>query len=59
MKNHYYNHSGLELLETKEEEPECGKDFCDSCGDCLHCYWEDPCYENDQKDHFWVTYEKL
>lgn len=23
-------------------KPECG-DFCEVCGDCLHCYWEDPC----------------
>lgn len=22
-------------------EPECGRDFCDKCGDCLYCYSED------------------
>lgn len=25
-------------------EPQCGEDFCDRCGDCLHCYGGDPCY---------------
>lgn len=30
----------------KEEEvgePVCGKDFCDTCGDCLHCYYGERC----------------
>jgi len=21
--------------------PDCGEDFCDTCGDCLHCYPHD------------------
>lgn len=24
-------------------DPLCGEAFCDTCGDCLHCYAED-CY---------------
>jgi len=23
--------------------PICGENFCDDCGDCLHCYGEDTC----------------
>lgn len=32
--------------------PVCGEDFCDRCGDCLHCYEGDPCYP-DGGDHSW------
>ena len=41
--------------------PECGEDFCDGCGDCLHCQqWEcrdgNGCrwvvYLNDEKNPF-------
>lgn len=35
-----------ELLEMGN--PSCGEDFCDTCGDCLHCY-DCPC-------NFWVIY---
>ncbi len=36
----------------------CGKDFCDQCGDCLHCYGEDPCYRygDEETGHSWVVY---
>lgn len=44
------------FLRLEQGEPVCGKDFCDSCGDCLSCYWEDPCYGNDSGEHFWVEY---
>ena len=38
-------------------DPECGKDFCDSCGDCLDCYGGDPCWDaGESGDHFWVRY---
>lgn len=37
-----------------EADPFCG-DYCDTCGDCLHCYGEDACI--DGKDHVWVEYE--
>lgn len=32
-------------------EPECGKDFCQRCGDCLYCYGSDPCLHGDE--HIW------
>ena len=48
-----------ELLRVEEAEPECGEDFCDRCGDCLHCYGGDPCYGIDAEgEHYWVVYEK-
>lgn len=34
-------------------QPICGEDFCDQCGDCLSCYWEDSCPGG---DHRWVIY---
>jgi hypothetical protein len=39
-----------------EAQPECGVDFCDSCGDCLVCNIEDPCHESESGEHFWVVY---
>lgn len=31
--------------------PVCGVDFCDTCGDCLHCYGEDRCAHNADGEH--------
>lgn len=39
-------------------DPECGEDFCDQCGDCLDCYGDDECPENDWGPHRWVIYAK-
>ena len=36
--------------------PKCAVDFCDYCGDCLHCFTEDPCPSKDGK-HIWVIYK--
>jgi hypothetical protein len=37
--------------------PICGEDFCDACGDCLHCYDDDPCYGHGTGgEHTWVVY---
>lgn len=44
------------FIKSVDAEPECGKDFCDSCGDCLHCYGGDECLENANGKHFWVEY---
>lgn len=44
------------LIRTEDAEPECGIDFCDSCGDCLDCNGSDPCTENEDQEHFWVIY---
>ena len=43
------------LVEKAEAIPVCSEDFCDKCGDCLHCYWESPCLDNNE--HFWVEYK--
>jgi hypothetical protein len=32
-------------------EPICGEDFCDKCGDCLHCYGDDEWCQ-----HTWYVY---
>lgn len=40
--------------ELLEAEPRCG-DFCDACGDCLGCYWDDPCGQCDG-GHTWFVY---
>ena len=40
-----------------EREPKCGEDFCDYCGDCLHCNGSDECSENDHGSHRWVIYD--
>lgn len=42
----------LNLLRIEEATPVCGEDFCDSCGDCLHCE-----EANDFCSHRWVIYE--
>ena len=49
------------FIEHRDVEVECGEHFCDSCGDCLHCYGSDPCYGNLDDDgepglHFFVIY---
>ena len=40
------------LVEMVEAVPVCGEDFCDWCGDCLHCYGDD----TDYCAHRWVKY---
>lgn len=42
-------------VERLEAEPRCGEDFCDDCGDCLHCYAGDSCYAG-EGSHLWVVY---
>lgn len=34
---------------------ECGKHFCERCGDCLHCYGEEYCYNGgfNNGEHLW------
>jgi hypothetical protein len=40
------------FLRYEMAEPECGKDFCENCGDCLVCYWDEGlCY--DGSPHSW------
>ena len=40
------------LIRYEDREPECGEDFCDSCGDCLHCYAGDYCSDGCR----WIIY---
>lgn len=43
------------FVREEDAEPECGEDFCDECGDCLHCYGGDSCTE--EGGHRWVVCE--
>lgn len=54
----YLDKKTYEIIDVIEAEPECGIDFCDSCGDCLHCFGEDECFENTSGIHRWVKYIK-
>ena len=56
MKCLIYTADGLTLLRTVERKPVCEVDFCDTCGDCLSCYGEDPCTGNKNGEHMWVQY---
>ena len=57
MIKHVFDATGTKLLRREEATPVCGEDFCDSCGDCLVCCGEDPCYGPGGGDHYWVVYE--
>jgi hypothetical protein len=52
MVKHIFDKNGTKLLRTEIAEPECGKDFCDNCGDCLACD------SNYCQDCSWVVYEE-
>lgn len=55
MIRYRYNRTGEVLIQRSQDQPVCGEDFCDRCGDCLYCYSEGPCL--DGKSHRWVVYE--
>ncbi len=40
------------------KDVKCGEDFCDACGDCLHCYGEDLCQHSEDGKHTWVDSRK-
>lgn len=56
MIKHIHPIDGGKELRAVEAVPQCGEDFCDACGDCLHCYEGDPCTETENGQHFWVQY---
>ncbi len=56
MKCHVILKTGERVV--AEGVPQCGHDFCDTCGDCLHCYGGVPCYVGETDEHFWVKYEE-
>ncbi len=53
------------LLENQNLTPKCENkhpgegDFCDRCGDCLHCHDEDTCPHSKDGRHMWVIEEDL
>lgn len=58
MNKRYFSEGsrGQLIKETVDEIPQCGKDTCDSCCDCLACYGSDRCHANDSGQHVWVEY---
>lgn len=56
MMKHIYDKSGLKFIRSEESLPVCSEDFCDCCGDCLRCYWENECLANGTGAHSWVQY---
>ncbi len=58
MKKTVLDETTKELIRTEDSQPSCGEDCCSGCGDCLDCYIEDPCYDNDMGSHTWVVYEE-
>ena len=57
MDRHVYKGNDF-ILTDVNIQPVCAEDFCDSCGDCLHCYGDDTCYSNEDGKHFWVYYQE-
>ena len=59
MLKHVYDSTGTKLLRIEEATPVCGEDFCDGCGDCLHCFVGDLCCPDGitEREHVWVVYE--
>lgn len=49
-----------ELSTQMEAEPTHSQDFCDSCGECLHCYRAIPCLKpygaRPAGNHHWIVY---
>lgn len=48
---------GVELdpSEALDLVPQCGKDFCDECSDCLSCFEGDSCQPS-EGEHAWIVY---
>ena len=50
---------------SREEErtPQCGEDFCQTCGDCLDCHGGDPCFDfaigESRGEHTWIIEETV
>jgi hypothetical protein len=56
MQKEVWSQFGDTLLRVEDAEPECGQDFCDSCGDCLSCYDGDWCPRG---SHRWIEYAAI
>ena len=61
MKKFIFRDKPFSFVRKEEATPVCGKDFCDTCGDCLYCYVGDPCYDGSEEKgaHYWVSYIDL
>jgi len=57
MNRYVYDSRGIKLLRVEEADPVCGEDWCDACGECLHCYGSDWCNAREEEGHLWVVYE--
>jgi len=53
MLKEIWNEEGTKYIRGEQAIPKCGEDFCDNCGDCLHCYGKDECLDG---SHRWVQY---
>lgn len=49
---HFFNEETGDFLFARDIVPECDKDLCDACGDCLVC--TDKCKSGAQ--HYWAQY---
>ena len=54
MTCHYFDELTLEFLFARDIMPECEKDFCDRCGECLGCPDLGKCRNGSA--HYWVQY---
>lgn len=57
MIRYVYNARGDTLIRIEEAIHVHGEDFCDSCGDCLDCYGDEPCHP-DGGAHLWIVYSE-
>lgn len=56
MQKEIWNETGDQFIRIEQAEAICGQDFCDHCGDCLHCYGDEPCIDGGK--HRWVIYKE-
>jgi hypothetical protein len=42
-------------VDKDDEEIKYGELFCDKCGDCYHCFADDPCI--DDEGHYFIFNE--
>ena len=49
--------SYLNLQRDKPRIPICGEDFCEECGDCLHCY-DGECVDDGSHNSYVLWYDR-
>lgn len=59
-----YAKNGVTIVaEIDNVTPKCGEDFCESCGDCLHCIVGDTCLRSPLDStgvpHRWILYADI